>query len=50
MEDARKIAAQLVEERLAACVQIVEPVTRVYRHAGHRGIIGLAELARGNIQ
>lgn len=34
MEDARKIAAQLVEERLAACVQIVEPITSVYRWQG----------------
>ena len=34
MEDAQKIAAQLVEERLAACVQIVEPVTSVYRWQG----------------
>jgi periplasmic divalent cation tolerance protein len=34
MEDARKIAARLVEERLAACVQIVEPITSVYRWQG----------------
>jgi periplasmic divalent cation tolerance protein len=34
MEDAKKIAAQLVEERLAACVQIVDPITSVYRWQG----------------
>jgi periplasmic divalent cation tolerance protein len=34
MEEARKIAAELVEERLAACVQIVEPITSVYRWQG----------------
>ena len=34
MEDARKIAARLVEERLAACVQIAEPITSVYRWQG----------------
>ncbi len=34
LEDAGKIAAQLVEERLAACVQIVEPITSVYRWQG----------------
>ena len=33
-EDARKIAAALVEQRLAACVQIVEPITSVYRWQG----------------
>ena len=33
-EDARKIAAALVEERLAACVQIIEPITSVYRWQG----------------
>ena len=33
-EDAGKIATRLVEERLAACVQIVEPVTSVYRWQG----------------
>ena len=33
-EDAGKIAAALVEERLAACVQIVEPITSVYRWQG----------------
>lgn len=33
-EDARKIAAQLVEAKLAACVQIVEPITSVYRWQG----------------
>jgi periplasmic divalent cation tolerance protein len=31
MEDARKIASILVEEKLAACVQIVDPITSVYR-------------------
>jgi periplasmic divalent cation tolerance protein len=30
-EDAGKIATQLVEKKLAACVQIVEPVVSVYR-------------------
>jgi periplasmic divalent cation tolerance protein len=34
-EDARKIAAALVEGRLAACVQIVEPITSVYRWQGN---------------
>lgn len=34
VEDARKIAARLVEDRLAACVQIVEPITSVYRWQG----------------
>lgn len=34
-EDAGKIAAALVEERLAACVQIVEPITSVYRWQGN---------------
>lgn len=34
MEDARKITAALVEERLAACVQILEPITSVYRWQG----------------
>lgn len=33
-EDARKIATQLVERKLAACVQIVEPITSVYRWQG----------------
>ena len=33
-EDARTIACKLVEERLAACVQIVEPITSVYRWQG----------------
>lgn len=33
-EDARKIAAALVEEKLAACVQIVEPITSIYRWQG----------------
>jgi periplasmic divalent cation tolerance protein len=33
-EDARKIASRLVEERLAACVQIVEPITSVYTWQG----------------
>ena len=33
-EDALKIASALVEERLAACVQIVEPITSVYRWQG----------------
>jgi periplasmic divalent cation tolerance protein len=35
MEEARKIAAELVEERLAACVQIVQPITSVYRWQGN---------------
>jgi len=34
-EDARKIAARLVEAKLAACVQIVEPITSVYRWQGN---------------
>lgn len=33
-EDARKIAAALVEEKLAACVQIVAPITSIYRWQG----------------
>ncbi len=33
-EDARRIADLLVEKRLAACVQIVGPVTSVYRWQG----------------
>jgi periplasmic divalent cation tolerance protein len=33
-EDAGKIASALVEERLAACVQIVGPITSVYRWQG----------------
>jgi periplasmic divalent cation tolerance protein len=33
-EDAREIASQLVEERLAACVQIVGPITSVYTWQG----------------
>ena len=33
-EDARKIADLLIEKRLAACVQIVGPVTSVYRWQG----------------
>lgn len=30
-EDARRIAHHLVEARLAACAQIVDPITSVYR-------------------
>ena len=33
-EDARRIADLLVEKRLAACVQIVGPVTSIYRWQG----------------
>lgn len=33
-EDAEAIARTLVEERLAACVQIVGPVTSIYRWQG----------------
>lgn len=33
-EDARRIAGQLVENRLAACVNIVEGVTSLYRWQG----------------
>jgi len=33
-EDAEAIARQLVERRLAACVQIVGPITSVYRWQG----------------
>jgi periplasmic divalent cation tolerance protein len=31
MDDARRIAERLVEQRLAACVQIVGPIESVYR-------------------
>jgi periplasmic divalent cation tolerance protein len=33
-DDARRIAAALVERRLAACVQIVGPIESVYRWEG----------------
>jgi len=33
-EDAQKIAAALVERRLAACVQVGGPITSVYRWQG----------------
>jgi len=33
-EDARRIAGQLVENRLAACVNIIDGVTSVYRWQG----------------
>ena len=33
-DEARRIAAALVERRLAACVQIVGPITSVYRWQG----------------
>jgi periplasmic divalent cation tolerance protein len=33
-EDARRIAGVLVEKRLAACVQIVGPISSVYRWQG----------------
>ena len=33
-EDGRRLAEQLVEGRLAACVQIVGPITSVYRWQG----------------
>jgi periplasmic divalent cation tolerance protein len=33
-EDARRIARALVEQRLAACVQIVGPIESVYRWQG----------------
>jgi len=31
LEDATNIARRLVETKLAACVQIIEPITSVYR-------------------
>lgn len=34
-EDAGKIASRLVEEKLAACVQIVDPITSVYTWQGN---------------
>jgi len=34
LEDARNIARRLVETKLAACVQIMEPITSVYRWQG----------------
>lgn len=33
-EDAQSIARALVDERLAACVQIIGPVTSIYRWQG----------------
>ncbi len=33
-DDARKIAGALVEERLAACVQVVGPIASTYRWRG----------------
>ena len=33
-EDAERIARALVEERLAACVQVLGPITSTYRWAG----------------
>lgn len=33
-EDADKIAASLVEQRLAACVQVLGPITSTYRWQG----------------
>ena len=33
-EDAERIACSLVEARLAACVQIVGPITSIYRWKG----------------
>ena len=33
-EDAERIARALVEERLAACVQVVGPITSTYRWRG----------------
>jgi periplasmic divalent cation tolerance protein len=33
-DEARRIAAALVEERLAACVQIVGPIESIYRWQG----------------
>ncbi|MGH8018069.1 MAG: divalent-cation tolerance protein CutA [Opitutaceae bacterium] len=33
-EDARRLARELVEERLAACVQISAEMTSIYRWAG----------------
>ena len=34
-QDAEKIARFLVDEKLAACVQIVGPITSIYRWHGH---------------
>ena len=34
METAQALATRLVEERLAACVQIAEPIASVYRWQG----------------
>jgi periplasmic divalent cation tolerance protein len=34
IDDAGKIAGRLVEEKLAACVQIIEPIVSVYRWQG----------------
>ena len=34
LDDARRIARELVERRLAACVQIVGPIESIYRWEG----------------
>lgn len=34
LDDARRIAGQLVENRLAACVNIIDGVTSIYRWQG----------------
>ncbi len=39
-EDAEKIALALVEKKLAACVQIVGPVTSIYRWKGNMETTG----------
>lgn len=34
-QDAEKIAGVLIDEKLAGCVQIVGPITSIYRWKGH---------------
>ncbi len=57
MEEAERIATNLVEERLAACVNIVGPIRSIYRWEGavqreaeHLLIIKSATNAFGNLE
>ena len=53
-EDAEKIAACLVEKRLAACVQIAGPISSLYRWKGKieraRRVAMLDKKQRGSLQ